>query len=191
MHNSKCYPPQHRQLCEGLEYRDLVGIMKPTLHIDEFNSKMGDDADIIVVSFFVRDKQAAKDLVSWFEKGYDFVLDADRSPGEIKPNRYLVYVELRRRSSAPQHIQQLLEDLETLTEFEPDQWLMHYNSRTEPWNEETFAKTVPLTPDAYRKSTDSDLNDLRDAAGIPPKKIHKTKSDMRDLQAAAGINVDK
>jgi len=31
----------------------------------------------------------------WFEKGYDFVVDADRSPGEIKPNRYLVYVELR------------------------------------------------------------------------------------------------
>ena len=144
-----------------------------------------------MISFFVRDKQAAKDLVSWFEKGYDFVLDADRSPGEIKPNRYLVYVELRRRSSAPQHIQQLLEDLETLTEFDANQWLMHYNSRTEPWDEETFAKLVPLTPDAYRKATDSDLNDLRDAAGIPPKKIHKTKSDMRDLQDAAGINATK
>lgn len=187
MHNSK-YNPRRRPLSEGLEYRDLVGIMKPTMHVDEFSSKMGDDEDVMVISFFVRDQQAAKDLVGWFEKGYDFVLDADRSPGEIKPNRYLVYVELRRRSVAPQHIQELLGDLETLTEFEPSDWLVHYDNKTQHWDEDTFARTVPLTPDAYRKSRESDLNDIRDAAGIPPKKIHKTKPDMRDLQAAAGID---
>lgn len=181
--------PLPRQLSEGLEYRDLVGIMKPTLHIDEFSSKMGDDEDVMVISFFVRDKQAAKDLVGWFEKGYDFILDADRSPGEIKPNRYLVYVEIRRRSAAPGHIQELLGDLETLTEFEPNDWMVHYDDRVMPWDEETFGETVPLTPDAYRKSRESDLNDMRDAAGIPPKKIHKTKPDMKELQAAAGINV--
>jgi hypothetical protein len=162
--------------------------MKPTLHIDEFSSKMGDDEDIIVVSFFVRDLQAAKDLVGWFEKGYDFVLDADRSPGEIKPNRYLIYVEIRRRSSAPRNIQELLSDLETLTEFEPQDWLVHYDNQVYPWDEDTFSKSVPLTPDAYRKSRESELNDIRDAAGIPPKKIHKTKPDMKELQAAAGID---
>lgn len=185
---NKHYNPQRQPLSEGLEYRDLVGIMKPTIHVDEFASKMGDDEDVMVISFFVRDYQAARDLVSWFEKGYDFVLDADRSPGEIKPNRYLVYVELRRRSAAPQHIESLLKDLETLTEYEPSDWLVHYEDQTMPWNEEAFAKIVPLTPDAYRRSRESELNDMRDAAGIPAKKIHKTKSDMRDLQAAAGID---
>ena len=188
MHNNNCNP-QRQRLSEGLEYRDLVGIMKPTLHVDEFSSKMGDDADVMVLSFFVRDKQAAKDLVSWFEKGYEFILDADRSPGEIKPNRYLVYVELRRRSAAPRHIQELLGDLETLTEFEPQDWLVHYEGKVMPWDEDSFAQTVPLTPDAYRRERESDLNDLRDAAGIPAKKIHKTKPDMKDLQAAAGIDV--
>jgi hypothetical protein len=79
-------------LNEGLEYKDLVGMMKPTIHIDEFSSKMGDDDEIVVASFYVRDKQAGQDLVDWFEKGYDFILDADMSPGEVKPNRYLVYV---------------------------------------------------------------------------------------------------
>jgi hypothetical protein len=49
-------------------------MMKPTIHVDEFAAKMGDDDDIIVLSFFVRDLSAAKDLVGWFEKGYDFVL---------------------------------------------------------------------------------------------------------------------
>ena len=73
----------------------MEGLLKPEIHVDEFTSKMGEDDDIIVVSFFVRDPNAAKDLMNWFEKGYDFVIDADRSPGEIKPNRFLVYVEIR------------------------------------------------------------------------------------------------
>ena len=64
---------QSLHLFEALEYKDMEGILKPTVHIDEFASKMGDDDEIIVISFFVRSKQAARDLASWFEKGYDFV----------------------------------------------------------------------------------------------------------------------
>ena len=175
-------------LSEGLKYKDLDGMMKSTLHVDEFAAKMGDDDDIIVLSFFVRDLQAAKDLVAWFEKGYDFVLDADRSPGEIKPSRYLVYLELRRRRSAPQHVQTLLDDLSTLTEFEPDQWRMHYEGREHDWSEETFRELVPLTPDAYRATHEDELNSVRTAAGITPKKIHdKLSDDAKSLQSMAGI----
>ena len=99
MHNNLSNPfnPAQPLLLEGLKYKDLDGMMKPTVHVDEFASKMGDDDDVIVISFFVRDLGAAKDLVSWFEKGYDFVLDADRSPGEIKPNRYLRIQKLGNR----------------------------------------------------------------------------------------------
>ena len=74
-----------RLVSESLDYKEMEGLIKPTIHVDEFSSKMGDDDDIIVVSFFVRDPSAARDLMNWFEKGYDFVLDADKSPGEIKP----------------------------------------------------------------------------------------------------------
>jgi hypothetical protein len=185
MHNNNLHNP--RPLSEGLQYRDLDGMMKPTIHVDEFSSKMGDDEDIIVLSFFVRDKTAAKDLVSWFEKGYDFVLDADRSPGEIKPNRYLVYIEIRRRSSAAENIATLLDDLSTLTEFEPSDWMVHYNDGKFSWNEQDFANAVPLTPDAYRASTDQDLNEWRSAAGLPEKLIYSVKKDLKELQAAAGL----
>ncbi len=109
----------NQPLFESLEFKDLEGMMKPTIHVDEFSSKMGDDDDIIVVSFFLRNEQAAKDLMNWFEKGYDFVLDADRSPGEIKPNRYLVYVELRRRSNAGANVETLLSDLDNLLSAPP------------------------------------------------------------------------
>ena len=175
-------------LSEGLQYKDLDGMMKSTIHVDEFAAKMGDDDDIIVLSFFVRDLSAAKDLVGWFEKGYDFVLDADRSPGEIKPSRYLVYLELRRRRSAAQHVQTLLDDLSTLTEFDPEEWRMHYEGREHEWSEETFRELVPLTPDAYRASHEDELNSVRTAAGIAPKKIHdKLSDDAKSLQSMAGI----
>jgi len=55
-------------LNEGLEFKALREMIKPTLHIDEFSSKMGDDDDIAVASFYVTDSKAADDLVSWFER---------------------------------------------------------------------------------------------------------------------------
>jgi hypothetical protein len=172
---------------ETLQYKDLEGLLKPEIHVDEFTSKMGEDDDIIVVSFFVRDGQAAKDLMNWFEKGYDFVVDADKSPGEIKPNRFLVYVEIRRRSTAGAHVQQLLEDLNTLTEFEPQDWTMIYEGKQVPFTQEEFERLVPLSPKAYRETHDEAMNEMRVAAGLPTKVIYEEDDAIKALQSAAGI----
>jgi hypothetical protein len=181
------YHQSDAQLTEALEYKDMVGIVKPTVHVDEFAAKMGDDEDIIVLSFFVRSKDAARDLVDWFEKGYDWVMDADQSPGEIRPGRYLVYVELRRRSSAGRWLATMLEDLASLTEFEPDQWLFTYQDQEQPFSEETFDRTVPLSPKEYRERQEKSLNEMRAAAGIQPRQIYQPTKETRQLQSAAGI----
>ena len=166
----------------------MEGLMKPTIHVDEFSSKMGDDDDIIVISFFVRDEKAAKDLMNWFEKGYDFVIDSDRSPGEIKPNRYLVYVEVRRRSTAGAHVEQLIDDLGTLTEFNNDDWTMHYRGKEVPFSRDEFDRMVPLSPKAYREKYDEELNEMRIAAGMETKRIYDPKDrDLQAIQTAAGI----
>ena len=182
MHNNQ--PP----LFESLEFKDMEGLLKPTIHVDEFSSKMGDDDDIIVVSFFLRDAQAAKDLMNWFEKGYDFVLDADRSPGELKPNRYLVYVEIRRRSTAGGNVETLLSDLNTLTEFDVSDWTMHYKGKEVPFSRDEFDKLVPLTPRAYRERYEKDLNEMRSQAGLPTKRIYdESDKELQAIQSAAGI----
>jgi len=178
----------HNPLFESLEFKDMEGLLKPTIHVDEFSSKMGDDDDIIVVSFFVRDPQAAKDLMNWFEKGYDFVLDADRSPGEIKPNRYLVYVEMRRRSTAGGNVETLLSDLNTLTEFDVGDWTMHYKGKEVPFSRDEFDKLVPLTPRAYRERYEKDLNEMRAQAGLPTKRTYdESDKALQAIQSAAGI----
>lgn len=185
MHNNN----SNNQLSESLNFKDMEGLLKSTIHVDEFSSKMGDDDDIIVISFFVRDQQAARDLMSWFEKGYDFVLDADRSPGEIKPGRYLVYVEIRRRSTAGGHVETLLNDLNTLTEWEDSSaWTMHYRGKEIPFTRDTFDATVPLTPKAYRDRYEKDLNEMRIAAGVPVVTTYdKRDRDLQTIQSAAGI----
>jgi len=187
MHNNQFNNRKPQPLFEALEFKDLEGMLKSTIHIDDFAAKMGDDDDIIVASFFTRDKAAAKDLVDWFEKGYDFVLDADQSPGEIKPNRFLVYVEMRRRSASPGQIQELLSDLSTLTEFDPSDWTMVYKNKDYPWDPETFAKLVPLSPRDYRDSNEKDLNEWRIAAGMATKPVYETTPDIKSIQSAAGI----
>ena len=176
-------------LFEGLTYKSMEGMMKPTMHIDEFASKMGEDDDVIVVSFFVRDRQAARDLVSWFENGYDWILDAESSPGEIKPNRFLVYIELRRRMSVIDHLQEILDDLSTLTEFTAKDWLMVIDKKELPWDPEQFRALVPLSPKAYREIHEKDLNEVREAAGLSPRPVYQKDQDLliRQLKSAAGF----
>lgn len=176
-----------RQLRESLNYKDLEGMMKPTIHVDEFAAKMGEDDDVCVVSFFVRDKAAARDLMNWFEKGYDFVMDADQSPGEIKTNRFLVYVEMRRRNSLPGQIEQMLDDLGTLTEYNSDDWELHYDGKTVPWSQDTFRQLVLLNPRDYRERKERELNEMRVAAGMPTKATYDSDPTIRSIQSAAGI----
>ena len=171
----------------GLEYKCLKGMIKPTIHVDEFASKMGEDDDVSVASFYVTDEQAAKDLVSWFEKGYDFVLDADRSPGEIKPNKYLVYVEMKRRSNLGENLQTMLDDMTTLCDINPGDWIFKHGKDEYNFNTENFDKTVPTSPQAYRLDKELGLNEMRERAGLKTKPIYENDEAIQNIKNIAGL----
>ena len=94
---------------------------------------------------------------------------------------------MRRRSTSGKHTAELIDDLSTLTEFGPDEWTMRYEGKQHPFTEEIFDSLVPLSPKLYRKEKESELNEMRTAAGIQPKQIFEREKDIRSLQAAAGI----
>ena len=175
------------KLNEGLGYQDLKKMLKPEIHIDEFASKMGDDDKISVVSFLVKSQAASDDLVNWFESGYDFVMDADKSPGEIKHSRYVVYVEMQRRTNLPEKIEEMLDDLQTLTEFKPEDWTVVYGKREMPFSVENIKGVVPLSPKEYRETIETDLNTMREAAGLATVSIYDKTQDTSDMQEQAGI----
>ena len=165
----------------------MVGLIKPTIHIDEFVSKMGNDDDIATVSFYTKNSKVADDLVEWFEKGYDFVLDADRSPGEIKPNRYLVYVEIKRRTSLPKQIQELVRDLASLTEYEESNWTVKYDNSEMDFDLDYLTSRLLLSPREYRINKEADLNTMRESAGLKTVPIYTQDKETTLLQQQAGI----
>ena len=84
-------------LNESLDYMDMKDQIGDTITVDEYSAKMGKDKDIVTITFTTHSKLAAEDLVTWFERGYDFVLDASVSEGELEPGKWLVFAELDRR----------------------------------------------------------------------------------------------
>ena len=178
---------RNMNLNEGLNHKDMVGLIKPTVHIDEFVSKMGNDDDIATVSFYTKNSKVADDLVEWFEKGYDFVLDADRSPGEIKPNRYLVYVEIKRRTSLPEQIQELVKDLTSLTEHKESDWTVKYDNSEMDFDIDYLTSRLLLSPREYRINKEADLNTMRESAGLKTVPIYTQDKETLLIQQQAGI----
>ena len=143
--------------------------------------------DIVVLSFYVRDQRAAVDLVNWFEKGYEYIIDADRSPGELKPNRYLVYVEMKRRSNVVKHLHEMLEDLSNVTEFDPSEWAVRYKDQVVQFDVATLESIIPLSPKEYRANDEVGLNEYRNLAGLKHRAVFEKDEFMLALQRQAGM----
>lgn len=179
-------------LNEGLEYKDMLDMIKPTLYIDEFKSKVGEDDAYVVLSFYVHNIVVAEDLIKWFETGYPFVIDADRSPGEIEPNRYLVFVEIKRRTQLIDQIKEMLEDLETLTDLTLADWVITYEGEDYPYDPEVLSQVLILSPQSYREAHEMELNEMRLASGIPHKNIYNSTDDeINAMRIIANIPTKK
>ena len=179
-----------RNLFEGLEQGDLQRLVHPELHVDEFRSKLGDDADVIVLSFKVDDKEPANDLVSFIEKGYDWVLDADVSSGEMDDGSYIVFVELDRSTDAPEQIDSLMQDLMNLTEQDVEDWRVRYfKSRKEKhYSIDALKELIPLTPDVYnRKYNQEEIDQLKAVSGVEVTTKAPKNEYTESLRNLAGI----
>lgn len=99
----------------GLRANDLNGLIQDTFNVDSFQSKMGDDRDVCVISFVSKERAPARDMMEFIEKGYNFVLDSDVSAGEDSNGDYHVFVELQRDADLPNNIVELTDGLSKLT----------------------------------------------------------------------------
>jgi len=182
----------NKLLNENLEAGDLKRLVHTELHIDEYKSKMGDDADVCVISLKVAGKEPSSDLVSFIEKGYDYVLDADVSSGEKEGGDYLVFVELERTSDVPKQIVEIITDILNLTEQTIDEWRFKYHkSSTEyPLTEEKLAEVVVLDPEEYHAQYDKEQDEidaLKSAAGLDVDTVAPVNDFTESLRVAAGI----
>ena len=179
-------------LNEGLEYHDLVGQMLPTVTVDEYAAHMGEDSEIVTLAFTVKSEAAGNDLADWFERGYDFVLDAQVSEGEVKPGQYLVFVEMNRRSSVPKRIIELLDDLETLTAIPVKDWTIVVDDEEYSPEEDVLKQVITISPHEYRETEEveeEEINEMRERAGVEIKVLHADKQDaeIKAFKSMAGL----
>ena len=171
----------NNKLDEGLEHMDLENRVEPIVHFDEYVPKMGESDNVIVVSFKVMGKTAAQDLENFMEKGYDWILDAETSPGEISEGNYVVFVEAERRSSFPGVFMSMVEDMSNLTGLQPSDYTMVYykdsvNEDSVELSEQNIARSIPLSPKKYRdnKAASDVLESMMIIARVPFKPVAKT-----------------
>jgi hypothetical protein len=139
-------------LNEGLRSSDLKEMVYSTLEIDTYRSKMGEDRDVCVLSFKVKDRAPANDLMEFIEKGYNFVLDADISSGENKNGEYFVFVELDRTEKLAEQIQELMYGVKRLTEIDSYKFKYHKNGKEHELTTESIKSLVPATPMDYERT---------------------------------------
>ena len=177
-------------ITESLNYLDMEGQVFPTVSVDEYAAKMGTDKDIVTVTFMTKSKLVAEDLVTWFERGYDFILDASISEGELEPNKWLVFVEMERRSWVARRLLGLIRDMETLTGMPVEDYTLNIDAEDYALELDIMKQKIILNPAKYEieKNVDEELNEMRLKAGLDHKESDKPKDEyIKSIQAAAGI----
>jgi hypothetical protein len=151
-----------RPLNEGLRSGDLKEFVNNTFTVDQYRSKMGEDQDIVVLGFRVKEKYPAMDLVEFIETGYKYILDADMSSGEEHDGQYQVFVELERTEQLPEQLVHLLSGVGQLTGNR--KWNFKYQaSPIVEFSEDAVMEHIPKTPSEYQlKITEIKSNDIKE-----------------------------
>ena len=146
----------------GLRQNDLKDLVYHIFEIDSYASKMGDDKNIITLSFTVKANAAADDLVRFLEGGYSFILDSDVTAGEQNDGNYRVFVEIERDKSANENIMEIVDGIKKLSDVEDFKFRYYKGFRSHDVTIENLDREVPLDPDNYGITvSESNLNNYK------------------------------
>lgn len=157
-------------LTESLRYGDLKELVSDLFTVDQYRSKMGEDADIVVLGFRVKEKHPATDLVEFIEKGYKFILDADMSAGEEADGQYQVFVEMERTPELPVQMKDLLNGVGHLCGRRDWRFRYQKSPNSVEFDESSVMEHIPTTPAEYAaKITEiknADVNNFFDQGAV-------------------------
>lgn len=146
------------KLTEGLRVGDLADCVSPKISIDEYESKIDDEA--IVVGFYVIDRPPAEDLSAFIEtSGMDAVIDTEISPATDENDNYVIFVEYVRDEKFPNDLMMTIDSLKMLTKLSPKEWTFTcYGShgKEEPLTDEAIRSSVRLEK---QEETDEDVKE--------------------------------
>lgn len=148
----------------SLNHGDLKNTVLPEVSIDEFKPKAGEEVDIIVIAFYLNDKEPAEDLNTFIQRGFIDTLDVEVSPSTDEDGRYLVFVEMERNDTFPNKFQALLKDIKNVTGD------IEWKVKTYLSDDKTFSPTDPelfnyviCDPNAYVTKDKFKMSDMKES----------------------------
>jgi len=149
------------ELNEALRANDLKDLVKNVFDVDAYKSKIGDDRDIVVLSFTVDSKDPADDLERFFEMGYQFVMDSEATSGEMDDGKYRVFVEIERNRHIAEQIMELVDGVKKVTGLDDVRFRYHKEFKSLEATEENLASKIPVDPNTYDQQVqESSLNNF-------------------------------
>lgn len=127
-----------KTLNEGLRKSDLKDMILPLVSIDEYESKVDNDA--IVVGFYVNDSDAANDLNHFIQKSAIDFLDTEVSPAPDQQGYYFVFVEFLKNTQLSKNIMMLLDEINPLVDIQS--WFMTSNGETQKITSESLSRII-------------------------------------------------
>jgi hypothetical protein len=131
-----------KQINEAIQNNDLADLISAVVSIDQYKSKVGDDKEVVVVAFRIKDKDPAADLSQFLETGHS-ALDVDISPGPDVDGMYTVFLELERGVELYEKIDAILKDVQRVDNTIQNWQFNSYESDSvQPWSKEAFDQNV-------------------------------------------------
>jgi len=138
-----------KRINEDLLAGDLAHLVSHVFDIDSFKSKIGEDGDMVVLSFTVEDKAPADDLARFLEMGYEFVLDADATSGPTDNGKHRVFVEIKRDRHVPDRIVELLDGVARLTKIDNFKFRYYKSFKSMPATLDILKDAIPTNTEEY------------------------------------------
>ena len=144
----------------SIQNNDLIDLIQSTFSVDQYKSKIGDDKNVVVLAFEVKDADPAKDLSQFIETGHDCI-DVDVSPGPDKDGNYKVFVELQRNSKLFDAIDNILTDITRIDESANNFMFNAYKSdMPSNWNRQNFESSVYSSSYDYEMATNPEAQEI-------------------------------
>lgn len=133
------------KLNEAIQHNDLRELVSSVVSVDQYNSKVDDDKNAVVVALEVDSKDVALDLSQFIETGHKDAIDVDVSVGATPAGTYYVFVEFHRGSKLFALIDVMLKDIQNVDNSISEWEFVTYEQEDKipmDWNEDNFNANV-------------------------------------------------
>ena len=132
-----------------LKFNELQDLVLPEISIDEFAPKTGNNKDVIVVGFYVKDKAPAKDLSKFIETAAFDILDVEHSPSTNEDGNYMVFVEVKRDEKFFEFAENIVSDIDNIIEGVKWSYKPYYSDKEFAPGDMGWKNFVITDPDKY------------------------------------------